>query len=402
MKKPVIDRNRPLGLYLHIPFCKAKCAYCDFYSLPHSEEKMDAYAAALARHITEVAPQMQNHRVDTVYFGGGTPSYLGHKRLIALLKTVKKQCRVWDRAEIALEANPDSARDWRALRALRRAGFNRISLGVQSSDDETLRRLGRIHTWQQVKDAVAACRKAGLDNISLDLIYGLPDQTLEQWENTLADALVLAPRHISCYGLKLEEGTPLYDRRESLSLPDGDLQADMYLYAVELLGQNGYQQYEISNFAQPGYESRHNLKYWMLEEYAGFGPGAYSDFGGVRYGYTRDLDGYIAGRLDLAESERISPQEREMEYIMLRLRTARGIDIREFENRFRQRFAPLAAILESCAAHGLARQTETGWCLTPRGFLVSNRIIGDLQEELNREKVQRLARAAQGDYRVVE
>ena len=117
MKKPVIDRNRPLGLYLHIPFCKAKCAYCDFYSLPHSEEKMDAYAAALARHITEVAPQMQNHRVDTVYFGGGTPSYLGHKRLIALLKTVKKQCRVWDRAEITLEANPDSAGDWRALRA---------------------------------------------------------------------------------------------------------------------------------------------------------------------------------------------------------------------------------------------------------------------------------------------
>ena len=181
MKKPVIDRNRPLGLYLHIPFCKAKCAYCDFYSLPHSEEKMDAYAAALARHITEVAPQMQNHRVDTVYFGGGTPSYLGHKRLIALLKTVKKQCRVWDRAEITLEANPDSAGDWRALRALRRAGFNRISLGVQSSDDEELRRLGRVHTWQQVKDAVAACRKAGLDNISLDLIYGLPDYAQESF-----------------------------------------------------------------------------------------------------------------------------------------------------------------------------------------------------------------------------
>ena len=252
------------------------------------------------------------------------------------------------------------------------------------------------------QQAVTAARRAKLTNLSLDLIYGLPSQTMEDWQRTLADAVALGPEHLSCYGLKLEEGTPLYDRRESLSLPDGDLQADMYLYAVELLGQNGYQQYEISNFAQPGYESRHNLKYWMLEEYAGFGPGAYSDFGGVRYGYTRDLDGYIAGRLDLAESERISPQEREMEYIMLRLRTARGIDIREFENRFRQRFAPLAAILESCAAHGLARQTETGWCLTPRGFLVSNRIIGDLQEELNREKVQRLARAAQGDYRVVE
>ena len=402
MKKPDIDRNRPLGLYLHIPFCKAKCAYCDFYSLAHSEEKMDAYAAALTRHITEVAPQMQNHRVDTVYFGGGTPSYLGHKRLIALLKTIKKQCRVWDRAEITLEANPDSAGDWRALRALRRAGFNRISLGVQSSDDEELRRLGRVHTWQQVKDAVAACRKAGLDNISLDLIYGLPDQTMERWENTLADALVLAPRHISCYGLKLEEGTPLYARRDSLTLPDGDMQADMYLYAVELLGQNGYAQYEISNFAQPGYESRHNLKYWTLGEYAGFGPGAHSDFGGVRYGYTQDLDGYLAGRLDLAESETISAQEREMEYIMLRLRTVQGIDTREFESRFRQRFGPLDAILDTCAAHGLAQRTDTGWRLTPKGFLVSNRIIGDLQEELHREKAQRLARAARGDYRVLK
>ena len=259
-----------------------------------------------------------------------------------------------------------------------------------------------VHLCAVGSHATAAMHSVRPDFAIEQLIYGLPDQTMEQWENTLADALVLAPRHISCYGLKLEEGTPLYDRQESLNLPDGDLQADMYLYAVELLTQNGYQQYEISNFAQPGYESRHNLKYWMLEEYAGFGPGAYSDFGGVRYGYTRDLDGYIAGRLDLAESEHISPQEREMEYIMLRLRTARGIDIREFENRFRQRFTPLAAILESCAAHGLARQTETGWCLTPRGFLVSNRIIGNLQEELNREKAQRLARAAQGDYRVVE
>ena len=399
----VENKKKSLGIYVHIPFCRSKCEYCDFYSIPgaRSRDLMDRYLDAVILHIREAAQGAAGYEVDTVYFGGGTPSFFGAGGLAKIFAEIDRRFDVSRDAEVSLEANPDSV-TLPMLTRLRRAGFNRISLGVQSSDDETLRRLGRVHTWQQVKDAVAACRKAGLDNISLDLIYGLPDQTLEQWENTLADALVLAPRHISCYGLKLEEGTPLYDRRESLSLPDGDLQADMYLYAVELLTQNGYQQYEISNFAQPGYESRHNLKYWMLEEYAGFGPGAYSDFGGVRYGYTRDLDGYIAGRLDLAESERISPQEREMEYIMLRLRTARGIDIREFENRFRQRFTPLAAILESCAAHGLARQTETGWCLTPRGFLVSNRIIGDLQEELNREKVQRLARAAQGDYRVVE
>ena len=393
---------RPLGLYIHIPFCKAKCVYCDFYSLPHGDDRMDAYTDALCAHLTEAAPLAASHTVDTVYFGGGTPSYLGEKRLCKILKVIEKRYQVARDAEITLEANPDSAGDWKALRALRRCGFNRISLGMQSACDEELRTIGRVHTMEQVQQAVEAARKAKIQNLSLDLIYGLPHQTQERWMENLAAAVALNPEHLSCYGLKVEEGTPLFAMKDTAGLPGDEEQADMYLQTVEFLKQYGYEQYEISNFAQPGYESRHNLKYWMLEEYAGFGPGAYSDFGGVRYGYTRDLDGYIAGRLDLAESERISPQEREMEYIMLRLRTARGIDIREFENRFRQRFAPLAAILESCAAHGLARQTETGWCLTPRGFLVSNRIIGDLQEELNREKAQRLARAAQGDYRVVE
>ena len=393
---------RPLGLYIHIPFCKAKCVYCDFYSLPHGEDRMDAYTDALCAHLTEAAPLAASHTVDTVYFGGGTPSYLGGKRLCKILKVIEKRYQVARDAEITLEANPDSAGDWKALRALRRCGFNRISLGMQSACDEELRTIGRVHTMEQVQQAVEAARKAKIQNLSLDLIYGLPHQTQERWMENLAAAVALNPEHLSCYGLKVEEGTPLFAMKDTAGLPGDEEQADMYLQTVEFLKQYGYEQYEISNFAQPGYESRHNLKYWMLEEYAGFGPGAYSDFGGVRYGYTRDLDGYIAGRLDLAESERISPQEREMEYIMLRLRTARGIDIREFENRFRQRFTPLAAILESCAAHGLARQTETGWCLTPRGFLVSNRIIGDLQEELNREKIQRLARAAQGDYRVVE
>lgn len=394
-------QTHPLGLYLHIPFCRSKCAYCDFYSLSGREDRMDAYTAALERHLIEVAPQAAQHLVDTVYFGGGTPSYLGEKRLVKLLKAVKKHYRIAPHAEITLEANPDSAGDWKALRALRRAGFNRISLGVQSTDDVCLRALGRIHTWQQVQEAVAACRRAKFPDVSLDLIYGLPGQTMEQWEKTLSDALTLQPEHLSCYGLKLEEGTPLYRQRDSLTLPDDEAQADMYLYAVEYLRQNGYEQYEISNFARPGHASRHNLKYWMLGEYAGFGPGAYSDFGGVRYGYIRDLDRYIAGELVLAESEHIPVSEREMEYIMLRLRTTEGMNIREFENRFRQRFDPLGAQLETYAAHGLAQRTEEGWRLTPRGFLVSNQIIGALQEVLNREKLERLRRAQEGDYRVV-
>lgn len=392
---------RPLGLYLHIPFCKSKCAYCDFYSLPHSEALMDDYVERLTSHLLETAPMAAGHTVDTVYFGGGTPSYLGSERMAKLLQTVKKNYRVDRRAEITMEANPDSLFDWKELRALRRMGLNRISLGVQASNDEMLRRLGRIHTWQQVCDAVETARRAKIPELSLDLIYGLPEQTMEQWKKTLQDVLQLQPQHISCYGLKLEEGTPLWQQRDTLILPDDDLQADMYLYAVDFLAQNGYEQYEISNFARPGHASRHNMKYWTLSEYAGFGPGAHSDFGNVRYAYVRDLELYLKGRLILSESETMTEQEREREYLMLSLRTAQGLCVHEFENRFRQRFDVLEKLLLTYAQHGLALRTEHGWRLTPQGFLVSNQIIAALTDALVEEKQRRMAKAAAGDYRIV-
>lgn len=392
--------EKPLGLYLHIPFCKSKCTYCDFYSLPHSEEKMDAYTAALIRHLEEVAPRCARQTVDTVYFGGGTPSYLGEKRLTQLLKTVKKRYHVAPDAEITLEANPDSAGDWKTLRALRKAGFNRISLGVQAADDTMLRRIGRVHTWDQVLSAVAAARMAKLENISLDLIYGLPGQTLADWQETLTAAAALEPKHISCYGLKVEPGTPLWQQRQSAALPDDDAQADMYLWTVDYLAKQGYAQYEISNFARPGFESRHNLKYWQLGEYAGFGPGAHSDLGGVRFAYERDLDAYIAGELRLSEMERIPPLDRDLEYIMLSLRTVQGIDSGYFERQFRQKFRPMEELLTRYEAHGLAARTERGWHLTPRGFFVSNAIIVSLQEAVGRQRQQKLERAAEGDYRI--
>ena len=392
--------EQTLGLYLHIPFCKSKCTYCDFYSLPHSEEKMDAYTAALIRHLEEVAPRCARQTVDTVYFGGGTPSYLGEKRLTQLLKTVKKRYHVAPDAEITLEANPDSAGDWKALRALRRAGFNRISLGVQAADDAMLRRIGRVHTWEQVLSAVAAARMAKLENLSLDLIYGLPGQTLADWQETLTAAAALEPNHISCYGLKVEPGTPLWQQRHSAALPDDDAQAYMYLWTVDYLAKQGYAQYEISNFARPGFESRHNLKYWRLEEYAGFGPGAHSDLGGVRFAYERDLDAYIAGELRLSEMERIPPLDRDLEYIMLSLRTVQGIDSGYFERQFRQRFRPMEELLTQYEAHGLAARTERGWRLTPRGFFVSNAIIVSLQEAVGRQRQQKLQRAAEGDFRI--
>ncbi len=390
-----------LGLYIHIPFCKAKCAYCDFYSLAHSEEKMDAYMAALLRHLEEVAPRAAGMQVDTVYFGGGTPSYLGAARLCRILQTVLRRYDVARDAEITLEANPDSAGDWKELRRLRRAGFNRLSLGVQSTDDALLRRIGRIHTYEQVQQAVTAARKAKFTDLSLDLIYGLPGQTMEDWQRTLADAVALGPEHLSCYGLKLEEGTPLWQQRQTLTLPDDDAQADMYLYTVAALGEMGYEQYEISNFAKSGKESRHNLKYWRMEEYAGFGPGAHSDFGGVRYGYVRDIDSYIAGRLVLSESETDSTLARDYEYVMLSLRTAAGIDRQTFEKRYRQRFQPMETLFEQYEKAGLASRTEGGWRLTPRGFLVSNSIIAALQEALAQQRAARQAAMAEGNFRIV-
>ena len=396
--------RKPLGLYIHVPFCKQKCIYCDFYSLPHQESRMDDYTAAVCAHLTETAPFAAGHCVDTVYIGGGTPTYLGPDRLGKILKTVHKKYRVAKDAEITLEANPDSAGDWKILRALRRAGVNRVSLGMQSACDAELSAIGRVHTQAQTAAAVEAVRRAGIKNLSLDLIYGLPDQTPERWQENLSAAVALEPEHLSCYGLKVEEGTPLFQRREAYNLPGDDAQADMYLYTVEFLERMGYVQYEISNFARPGMESRHNLKYWHLDEYAGFGPGAHSDFGGVRYAYARDLDAYIRGVATgapmLSESERIPPLDRDTEYVMLGLRLREGLDPKEFERRFRRRFNCFGPFLEQCRQNGYACEEEGRWHLTPKGFLVSNQIIGGMLDALAQDKRRRAEAAARGDFRV--
>ena len=400
MKKPV----KPLGLYIHIPFCKSKCIYCDFYSLPRAEDRMDRYVSALCRQLAEIAQRTTAHTVDSVYLGGGTPSYLGEKRLRRILKTVKKHYHLSRDAEITLEANPDSAGDWRALRSLRRAGMNRLSLGVQSADDGLLRALGRPHTFAQAEEAAAAARRARIRNLSLDLIYGLPGQDLTGWKDTLERAAALEPEHLSCYGLKVEEGTPLWDMQEKMDLPDDDAQADMYLWTVERLGALGYEQYEISNFARPGRASRHNMKYWTLCEYAGFGPGAHSDLGDVRYAYLRSLDTYCAGveaGVSVLESnEHIPSRERDIEYVMLGLRLTQGISRQEFENRYRLPFAPIQSVLERFRATGHAALAGERWRLTPEGFLVSNQIIGQALEALAGEKLRREEANARHDYRV--
>ena len=401
---PILTRRAnktPLGIYIHIPFCRSKCQYCDFYSMPCKDDKlMDGYLDAICAHIKEAGALCPGYKVDTVYFGGGTPSYFGADALAIIMTTLRRNFDVSMDAEITFEANPDSVTD-KLLHRLRAEGFNRVSLGILSDNDDMLKMLGRPHSYAQAVTEYQRIRKAGFRNVSVDLMYGLPGQSLHDWQDTLDNVLRLNPEHISCYGLKIEEGTPFYDMKDFLNLPDDDLQADMYMAAIEALRARGFRQYEISNFAKPGRESRHNLKYWSMEEYAGFGPGAHSDFGGVRYGYVRDLDGYIAGRLVLSESEGESTLARDYEYVMLSLRTAAGIDRRTFENRYRQRFEPMEELFLQYEGAGLAVRTEGGWRLTPKGFLVSNSIIAALQEALGQQKAARLAAAAEGDFRVV-
>ena len=383
-----------LGLYLHIPYCFSKCRYCDFYSHPGERGVPDAYVEALVQELDRFAPE-RPLQPDTLYFGGGTPSLLRPEQAKRLIDAA----RPLPGAEITLEANPETVTE-QSLAGFREAGVNRISFGVQSARDTQLRTLGRPHTAKQARAAFAAARRAGFANISGDIMLALPHYTEAEFDETLELIEDGGATHISAYLLKIEPDSA-FGKHPPEGLPTGDEAADFYLYAVEQLEHHGYRQYEISNFAKPGFASRHNLKYWHMEEYAGFGPGAHSDFGGVRYAYIRDLDSYLSGRLVLSESESDDTLTRDYEYVMLSLRTVEGIDRRRFELTYRQRFQPMEELFLQYEGAGLATRTEQGWRLTPRGFLVSNSIIVALEEALASEKIRREQAAAKGDYRII-
>ena len=382
---PLFTRNNktPLGIYVHVPFCRSKCQYCDFYSVTDKQDSLlDGYLEAVCSHIREAGALAPGYLVDTIYFGGGTPTYFGAEGMTAILETIRKSFRVSPNAEITFEANPDSVSE-RLLKRLHSEGFNRVSLGIQCDDDNILKKLGRPHSYAQAVHAVQRIRKAGFRNLSVDLMYGLPGQSLAAWESTLKHVLKLQPEHISCYGLKVEEGTPLYEYQQYCDLADDDTQADMYLSAVNILRKQGYRQYEISNFCRKGHVSHHNLKYWTGGEYLGFGPDASSDFAGRRFTAIRDLCGYIQGILEggqvLREVQEIPNRERAGEYLMMRLRTSMGIDPREYEHRFLLPFAPLEKCMQKFREQHLAQKTYDGrWHLTTEGFLLSNTVISEL------------------------
>lgn len=382
--------DRMMGIYIHIPFCASKCSYCDFYSLAGCEKQMDKYQQALLRHIEESAPALDPYYIDTVYFGGGTPSYYGARRICEIFNALKNSAKVLKTAEVTVEMNPDSvtAQD---LTYLKNEGVNRASLGMQSANDDILKLIGRRHTGRQTEAAYKALRAAGFDNISLDLIYGLPSQSRNDWAESLSRAIAMQPQHLSCYGLKVEDGTPICKYRGSALLPTDDDQADMYLYMTETLEHYGYRQYEISNFSLPGRESKHNLKYWTLQDYMGFGPGAHSCVDGVRYSYRRDLGEYIAGIMNngeiLDEYEKIDKEAKAAEYIMLGMRTTRGISRDEYQTLYRSSFDGMEYLLGEYEKRGWAKKAEDRWRFTSSGFLLSNPLIATLLETQSQEKM---------------
>ena len=402
-QNPNSETSQRVALYVHVPFCQARCAYCDFSTYAGLESLIPAYVAALCREIEHAGQQWGHLAVPTIYFGGGTPSLLPSELLSILFDTLRFTFHVSDDAEITLEANPGTvSTEW--LYRLRTLGVNRLSLGVQSAHDDELHLLGRIHTWAQAVETVAAARAAGFDNLNLDFIYGLPGHALARWQETLEAALTLGLEHLSLYCLGVEEGTPLEKRIAAGELPppDDDLAAEMYTLAEERLAEAGYFHYEISNWARADPEGgrwwwpehatsatseavspfmcRHNLTYWRNEPWLGLGAGAHSWLNGRRWANVRHPQDFVAaleqGRTPVAESEPIDHRLAMGETMMLGLRLAEGVDSDRFHTRF-------GIALETAFGEELAQLRDLGllnWDghvarLTARGRLLGNQVF---------------------------
>lgn len=372
------NSSKRLGLYIHIPFCLSKCLYCDFCSFPgNGTDTVEAYTDELCRRIAAYAGRCTDYTVDTLYFGGGTPTLLPLSCFERLMETLHAHYRLTDGCEITCECNPATA-DLSYLRSLRALGINRLSVGLQSANDRELSLLGRAHSASDFITLFSEARTAGFDNLSADLMYGIPEQTLDSFRHSLTVLAELSPEHISAYGLKIEDGTAFASRRHTLPLPDEDTELEMYRLCGEVLGSYGYEKYEISNFAKPGKESRHNLRYWLGEDYLGFGVAAHSFFEGERFGNSRDLSAFLRGKDIVTERDRLKERDRLDEYLMLRLRLAAGIEERDFQARFGQSLTDYAPSISQWIQHGLMRRQDGRIAFTDSGFFVSNTILSEL------------------------
>ncbi len=369
------------GLYLHIPFCKTRCAYCDFFSTTCGGGQRAEFVRALCRELALRREEARGEVLSTVYFGGGTPSQLSAEEVRSIFCAIRENYVLCPDAEITMEVNPDDVTE-EYISALRAAGVNRISMGVQTFQEELLRVINRRHTAEQARSAVRIIRSAGIDNISIDLIYGLPGQTLAMWECDVQAAIGLKPTHISAYALSYEEGTPLYARllKGEICETDEEVSLAMYRHLISSLEKAGFLHYEISNFALPGFRSRHNSSYWTGIPYIGVGPGAHSYDGACRRANLPDLKAYVEANGDApCEMEKLSEDERFNESLMLSLRTREGLDLDRLKKNFgREKTEWLLSSAEKFLRSTALERTPTHLRLTPSGIFLSDAILRDL------------------------
>ena len=369
-----------LSVYVHVPFCRRKCRYCDFVSLDDSYHLAEDYFEILKKEIDIRKDEIGSREISTVYFGGGTPSSVDEIYITGILEHIRNSFRLRDDAEITVEANPESA-SFEKLACYRKAGFNRISMGLQSANDETLERIGRIHDFRTFEKAFDNARNAGFDNINVDLMLSLPKESIENFSHSLEEVLRLDPEHVSVYSLILEEGTPLFrDYEKGLYEEDDGLDRQMYHLAKDRLEEAGYIQYEISNFARKGYHSRHNMYCWDYEEYAGFGLNASSFVNGIRKKNSSLINEYLKGIRNSSpnydEYEILSAEEKKKEYIMLALRKTSGIDMNDYLLRFSERFQDeYETQIKKLTDEGLCEMTASHFSLTEKGLDFANTVM---------------------------
>jgi oxygen-independent coproporphyrinogen-3 oxidase len=396
--------KKSLEIYVHIPFCARKCAYCDFLSFSGNECVQRDFTKKLIEEIEYQSVYAKEYQVVSIFIGGGTPSILKTEDMEAILNALRTQFDIHPQAEVTMEANPGTVTQ-EGLLSYRNAGVNRISMGLQSADDKELRYLGRIHTYDGFLKSYQRVRMAGFDNVNVDLISAIPGQTVESWKNTLKKVTMLKPEHISAYSLIIEEGTPFYDRygdhvemesyamtmeeRRQLmalpDLPDEDSEREMYYLTQEFLLEQGYERYEISNYSKKGYECRHNIGYWTGMEYLGLGLGASSYMNGCRFHNTTDLNEYRNARFEQEESfhqtlrqelERLSIEEKMEEYMFLGLRLTEGVSAHGFVSNFGQNIRNVyGQVLDRLEQNGLMEFKDGFYRLTSRGIDVSNYVM---------------------------
>jgi oxygen-independent coproporphyrinogen-3 oxidase len=384
--KREVDMKK-LGFYIHVPFCKQKCNYCDFYSVKWDDEWENKYIKAVINEIKGYKEKIGNkYIVDTVFFGGGTPTIIKPSNLKRILDTISIIADIDKNAEISMEANPNTLSD-ENLKQYKESGINRLSIGIQSLNDEILKKIGRIHNSSEAIEAIDRARKHGFENINADAMFNIPGQTTLDIEDTLSKIMERGVKHISFYSLKLEKGTPMYsmEQKKMITMPDEDEERNMYYKGRIVMEKNNLFQYEISNFAMKGYECKHNLKYWNQEEYIGIGPSAHSFMNSIRYSNPSDLKLYCKNieenNLGRIIQEEMNEEELMFEYIMLRLRLTEGLDSVEFKNKFSVDFnEKYKGQIKYLTENKLIEQIENIFKLTHRGMDISNYVFEEFME----------------------